>query len=216
MYGTQRTGVRVVLTNVSKPSRIDDYSAWYDSYGAGLLKPGYLANDYRFENPNAIGDDSDPRFAAIYDIVTPDPATAWPDTENSSDYPRDLFRDPRSGLVSPVFRASYALVGTQLASEEHGPLTGVYLALTDGSDDTSRQQWASRVLDTGFFFAVSRLRVIEGFPQPAEWLEIFETDQHDGLGAHTKALTALEPDGPDDGVRNRRAGSFELVSVAKT
>src|SRR5260370_35154168 len=78
MYGVERTGVRFVLSNAADPSRADEYSAWYDTYGAGITHPGFLANAFRFENPGAAGNDDDPRYAAIYDIVTPDPATAWP------------------------------------------------------------------------------------------------------------------------------------------
>jgi hypothetical protein len=121
-------------------------------------------NDFRFENPSAAADDHDPRFAAISDIVTEDPATAWPATEMSRDYATSLFDDPRSAFVSPAFRASYALVGSGSSSGQHGALTGVYLALTDGADDTSRQQWAAEILGTGFFYATSRFRIIEGFP----------------------------------------------------
>src|SRR5258706_577765 len=76
MHGVERTGVRFVLSNAADPSRADEYSAWYDTYGAGITRPGFLANAFRFENPSAAGNDDDPRYAAIYDIVTPDPATA--------------------------------------------------------------------------------------------------------------------------------------------
>ena len=104
MHGVERTGVRFVLSNAADPSRADEYSAWYDTYGAGITRPGFLANAFRFENPSAAGNDDDPRYAAIYDIVTPDPATAWPSTEGSPDYPTYLFDDPRSVLVAPALR----------------------------------------------------------------------------------------------------------------
>ena len=60
MYGVERTGVRFVLSNAADPSRADEYSAWYDTYGAGITRPGFLANAFRFENPGAAGNDDDP------------------------------------------------------------------------------------------------------------------------------------------------------------
>jgi hypothetical protein len=213
MYGIPRTGVRLVLTNAADPTRVNDFGAWYDAYGEALTRIGPLANHFRFENPNAQATDEDPRFAAIYDIATPDPAAAWPDTEKSPDYPTHLFDDPRSGLVSPVFRASYALVGSQQTSGEHGALTGVYLSLTSGADDPSRQQRTSQVLSTGLFYAASRFRLIEGYPDPPEWLEILETDQQDPSKAYGQAINALAPTLPDIRIRPQRAGSFRLVSA---
>src|SRR3954453_6931510 len=111
MYGTRRTRVRLVLTNSTDPTRGDGYSTWYDEYGDALLRIGRLINDFRFEKTSATGDEADPGFAAVYDIATPDPATAWPDTEASPDYPHDLFDDPRSALSPPVLRGSYARLG---------------------------------------------------------------------------------------------------------
>ena len=76
----ERTGVRFVLTNVTDPSRVDDYTAWYDDYENAIIRPGTIANALRFENPDAAGTETDPRYATIYDLVTPDPASAWPAT----------------------------------------------------------------------------------------------------------------------------------------
>ena len=72
----ERTGVRFVLTNATDPGRADDYSAWYDDYESAIIRPGLIANAFRFEDPNAGGTPTDPRYAAIYDIVSPDPASA--------------------------------------------------------------------------------------------------------------------------------------------
>ena len=210
MIETPRTGVRFVFTNLTDPSRADDFGAWYDSYGAALTRPGFLINNFRFENPSAAGTDRDPRFAAVYDIVTPDPAEAWPATETSPNYPRSLFDDPRSLLVSPAFRGSYALVRSLQTPRGHGALTGIYVALTDGDDDISRHRWPERILQTGFYYAASRYRLIEGNPEPAPWLDILETDQPDPLDAFPHAVKAGPPDASD---RRGCAGSFQLVSA---
>jgi hypothetical protein len=139
MHPSRRTGVRFVLANPSDPSRLDEFTDWYDTYSAAITVPGYLANDVHFENPGASGEKDSPRYATIYDIVSTAPATAWPDTEQSPAYPTHLFSDPRAKLVSPALRASYALVGCQLQPGQHGPLTGIHIILSNGGDDTERQ-----------------------------------------------------------------------------
>jgi hypothetical protein len=213
MNGVPRTGVRFVFSNSADPSRADEYSAWYDTYEAGILRPGFLADAYRFENPRALANDDDPRYAAIYDIVTLDPAKAWPDTERSPDYPTYLFDDPRSTLVAPALRASYALVGSLETPRSAGALTGTYIVLSNGADEASRAQWAADVLEIGLFYAASWFRIIEGYPDPPDWLEVFETDQEDPLAAYPRSLEALAPRLPAESIRQRNSGAFRLVSV---
>ena len=193
MHPSSRTGVRFVLANPSDPSRLDEFSDWYDTYSAAITVPGYLANDVHFENPDASGDKTSPRYATIYDIVSPDPATAWPDTEQSPVYPTHLFSDPRARLVSPALRASYALVGLQLQPGQHGPLTGIHVILSNGSGDAERQQREAQILQTGLFYSAARFRIIEGSPAPAEWLEVFETDDPDPLHAYPRAISQTLP-----------------------
>jgi hypothetical protein len=216
---TVRTGVRLVLTNAADLNRTDDYSAWYDDYERAIIRPGVLANAFRFENPRAAGTETDPRYAALYDIVSPDPASAWPDTENSPDYPSYLFDDPRSRLVVPALRASYALTGEAEIDDDQRVLTGVYINLSDGGSDTVRAHRAAALLETGFFYAASRFRVIEGSPEPPTWLEIFETDVQDPLTAYARAfaervhkpLTDRPPRPPAGGILQRSSHSFALV-----
>jgi hypothetical protein len=193
VHPSNRTGVRFVLTNPSDPSRLDEFSDWYDTYSEAITVPGYLANDVHFENPDASGERNSPRYATIYDIVSPDPATAWPDTEHSAAYPTHLFSDPRAKLVSPALRASYALVGSQLQPGQHGPLTGIHVILSNGSGDTERQHQEAQILQTGLFYSAARFRLIEGSPTPPEWLEVFETDDPDPLHAYPRATHHTPP-----------------------
>ena len=72
----ERTGVRFVLANATDLSHADDYRAWYDEFATAIIRPGAIANALRFENLEAAGTETDPRYAAIYDLVTPDPASA--------------------------------------------------------------------------------------------------------------------------------------------
>jgi hypothetical protein len=213
MHETTRTGVRFVLTNPSDPSRLDDFSDWYSTYAAALTVPGYLADAFRFENPDASAGQNHARYATIYDIVTSDPATAWPDTEHAPDYPTHLFSDPRAKLVAPAFRASYALVGSQAQPGGHGPLTGIHVILSNGGGDTERQQREAQVLQTGLFYSASRFRIIEGFPEPAEWLEVFETDARDPLNAYARA-TSDPP--PSAAIKTELSESFRLAGTHKT
>jgi hypothetical protein len=212
-HGIERTGVRFVLSNVADPTRADQYNEWYDAYAANLTLPGFLGDALRFENPGAGGNNDDPRYAAVYEIVTPDPGTAWPQTLKDPAYPTRLFGDPRNALVVPTFRASYELVGSLDTPGEHGALTGTYIVLTDGVGEASCERWAAEVLDTGLFYAASRFRIIEGDPAPPDWLEIFETDQQDPLTAYARSLEALAPRLPTAEVRRRYSGSFRLVSA---
>jgi hypothetical protein len=209
----ERTGIRFVLTNAADASRTDDYNAWYDAYERAIIRPGLIADAFRFENPNAAGTTSDPRYAAVYDIVSRDPGSAWPATENSPDYPRYLFDDPRSRLVVPALRASYALTASLEVDNDHRVLTGVHIILSDGATDIVRARRAAALLETGFFYGASRFRIIEGSPKPPAWLEIFETDLQDPLTAYARAFAALVSQPPAAGVRQRSSHPFALVAA---
>jgi 8-hydroxy-5-deazaflavin:NADPH oxidoreductase len=213
MHPSGRTGVRLVLTNPSDPSRLNEFNDWYNTYSAAITVPGYLANDIHFENPDASGEDNSPRYATIYDIVAPDPATAWPDTEHSPAYPTHLFSDPRAKLVSPALRASYALIGSQLQPGQHGPLTGIHVILSNGSSDTERQHRQAQILQTGLFYSAARFRIIEGSPDPAEWLEIFETDNPDPLHAYPRGTSHTLPPAQ---IQPQLSQSFRLAGARKT
>ena len=208
-----RTGVRLVLTNAADPSRTDDYSAWYDKYERAIIRPGLIANAFRFENPNAAGTETDPRYAALYDIVSPDPASAWPATENSPDYPSYLFDDQRSRLVVPALRASYALTESLETDDDHGLLTGVHIILSEGGTDAARAQRAAALLETGFFYRASWFRVIEGSPEPPVNLEVYETDQQDPLTAYTQACSSLAVQASADGALEQGSHAFVLVAA---
>ena len=213
MHPSSRTGVRFVLANPSDPSRLNEFNDWYDTYSAAITVPGYLANDIHFENPGASGGRNSPRYATIYDIVAPDPAAAWPDTEHSPAYPTQLFSDPRATLVSPALRASYALIGSQLQPGPHGPLTGIHVILSNGGGDTERQHWEAQILQTGLFYSAARFRIIEGSPEPAEWLQVFETDDPDPLHTYLRA-TSHTPPAPQ--IQTQLSESFRLAGARKT
>jgi hypothetical protein len=43
------------------------------------------------------------------------------------------------------------------------------------------------------FYSTARFRIIEGSPKPAEWLEVFETDDPDPLHAYPRATSDTLP-----------------------
>jgi hypothetical protein len=207
MYGVKRTGVRLVLSNTADPARADDTTAWYNTYAAAITHPSLLVNAHRFENVTAAGTATDPRYAEIYDIATPDPADAWPATQALPDYPTSLFDDPRSQLVVPELRGSWALVGTRERPGDQGPLTGIYVVGSNGADDTARAKRATELMRTGIFYVATRFRLIEGFPEATQWLEIFETDAADPVAA-MRTATASPAAQPDPAVKQRFACLF--------
>jgi len=69
------------------------------------------------------------------------------------------------------------------------------------------------LLKTGFFYGATRSRIIEGSPEPPEWLELFETDLQDPLTAYARACDALKSQSPADGVRQRSSRPFVLVAA---
>src|SRR5258708_4949041 len=137
----------------SARAQLDDFTDGYDTCAAAPTARGYLATAFRCENPAASAGQNSPRYATIYDIVTSDPATAWPDTEHSPDYPTHLFSDPRAKLVAPVLRASYALVGSQARPGEHGRLTGIHVVLSNGGGDPGRQPPDAQGPRAGLFYS---------------------------------------------------------------
>jgi hypothetical protein len=115
-------------------------------------------------------------------------------------------------LVSAALRASDALVGSQLRPGEHGPLTGIHVILSDGSGDTERQHRKARILQTGFFYSAARFRIIEGSPEPTEWLEVFETDDPDPLHTYPRATSQMPPASQ---IHPELSQSFRLVGTRK-
>src|SRR5882757_3240315 len=151
MQTYQRTGVRLVLSNNTDPSRPNDFHEWYDLYASHILFPGLLVNCFRFEDTSAAGTEDDPRYAAVYDFVTPELKTAWPRTADHPAYPKHLFDDPRFSLVTAPFRATYELIQSRARPGKHGALTGVVLVLADGTQDSAYERWTNGALETGLF-----------------------------------------------------------------
>jgi hypothetical protein len=92
-----------------------------------------------------------------------------------------------------VLCASYALIGLQFQPGHHGPPTGIHAIPSNGGGDIERPRRESLTLETGLFYSAARSRLIEGFRKPAEWLEIFETEDPGPLDAYYRA-TAQTPD----------------------
>ena len=214
MHATQRTGIRFVLSNPTDPARRQDFDDWYDLYAANILFPGLLVNCYRFHNPDAAGTDDDPAFAAIYDFVATDLATAWPRTEHDPAYPKRLFDDPRGKLVQAPLRGTYALSSSRGITAGDRRLTGITLVMGDGVIDPARADWGNKLVETGLVTAASRFRLVEGEPTPPTWLEVFETDQPDPRDSFARAVDLVGPS-PEPAPRIRSSATFLFHSVVQ-
>ena len=75
------------------------------------------------------------------------------------------------------------------------------------SRGSQRDQWPWRS-----FYAASRFRLIEGYPEPPDSLEVLKTDHQDPSKAYRQALNALAParETPESGATSR---FFRLVSA---
>lgn len=201
--GVERTGVRLVLSNCTEAAQLGEHNKWYDAYGADCTKPGLFANAIRFENPEAAGTDDDPRFLTVYDIVTPDPAVAWPQT---AVHQHHLYPDI-PGFISIVLAGTYAVAGSVGASG-YAATTGMTVVLTD-ADESAMEPFAGAMMETGIFAGATRFTFVEGFPgEPPRHLVMLGTTGADPLSAYAGARNAAGTM-PS---QVRHAGSFTLRS----
>jgi hypothetical protein len=64
-----------------------------------------------------------------------------------------------------------------------------------------------------FDLGQSRFRIIEGSPEPAEWLEVFETDNPDPLHAYPRVTSHTLPASQ---IQPQLTQSFRLAGTRKT
>ena len=63
------------------------------------------------------------------------------------------------------------------------------------------------------FYSAARFRIIEGSPEPAEWLEVFETDDPDPLHTYLRATSHTLPASQ---IQPQLSESFRLAGARKT
>ena len=104
-------------------------------------------------------------------------------------------------------------MGSRLRPGQRGPLKGIHVILSDGGGDAERQQRETQIPRTGLFYSATRFRIIEGFPEPAEWLEVIETDDPDPLHTYRQetSRTLLAPQ-----IQLQLSQSFRLANAGKT
>ena len=194
------TGVRFVLSNFAEPSRWEETAQWYDTYARRLSDPGRLGRSQRLENARAAGTESDPRLLAVYDILDADPSDAWPATEASERYPRDLFAAEPAQFVHAALRGSWTLVGRRGGDfEADAQRAGLLVLLSENGDDTARAAFEQAMIETGVVASSARWRLIEGFPDARGWLETFEIVSGDPASALERTAHVARPDGADYG-----------------
>ena len=101
----------------------------------------------------------------------------------------------------------------RLTPGQHGPLTGIHVILSNGGGDTERQHREAQILQTGLFYSAARFRIIEGSPEPAEWLEVFETDDPDPLHTYPRATRHTLPASQ---IQPQLSQSFRLAGTRTT
>src|SRR3954464_7325278 len=89
----ERTGVRFVLTNVTDPSRADDYSAWYDDYESAIIPPRRDRKRVSVRKPRRRRDCGRPALRGALRHRHSRSGVGRPTIENSPEYPRHLFAD---------------------------------------------------------------------------------------------------------------------------
>ena len=212
------TGLRVVLSNCADASREADFNAWYDAYAVDILWPRQLVNVQRYCNPARPGDAAQARYLALYDIVTPDPAIAWPETRDHPTRPR---RD-KSPLLDTVLAATYRI--ERATGPARSGVTGV-LAVFSDCNDTARadeaRAWRERLLSeamAGGVFTRASLSVnVEGVPEQPQYLNVFETTRPDAMTACGAVLAQLQPGAalaPPACVRSRYCDAWRGIFMA--
>ncbi len=212
------TGLRVVLSNCADASREAEFNAWYDAYAVDILWPRQLVNVQRYCNPARPGDALQPRYLALYDIVTPDPAIAWPETRDHPTRPR---RD-KSPLLDTVLAATYKI--ERATGPARSGVTGVLAVFSDCSDAARADEaraWRERLLSeamaSGVFARASLSVNVEGVPEQPQHLNVFETTRSDVMAACEAVLGRLQPGGAlasPPGVRIRHCDAWDGIFMA--
>jgi len=212
------TGLRVVLSNCADASREAEFNAWYDAYAVDILWPRQLVNVQRYCNPARPGDALQPRYLALYDIVTPDPAIAWPETRDHPTRPR---RD-KSPLLDTVLAATYKI--ERVAGPARSGVTGVLAVFSDCSDAARADEtraWRERLLSeamaSGVFARASLSVNVEGVPEQPQHLNVFETTWTDAMAACEALLAQMQPGGtlaPPACVRMRYCDAWSNIFMA--
>lgn len=191
------TGLRVVLSDCADAAREAEFNAWYDGYAVDILWPRQLINVQRYRNPDRRGDASHPRYLALYDIVTPDPALAWPETRDHPTRPRR----EKSELLDTVLAATYKI--QHATGPARAAVTGVLALFTDCADEVQthaardwREAILRQVMAGGDFLRASLSANVEGAPAQPQYLHVFETTRPDPVRACRSVLARIDAGGP--------------------
>jgi hypothetical protein len=166
------TAVRFVLSNCAEPGREAELDEWYDAYAADCTRPGLLVNALRYENREAAGDDADPRYAAVYDVVG-DPERAWPETK---DHPSREFHSS-SSLLSVALRATYRRIEPIFPVGSTPLPESITIVLGDADEGIA--EFMRDVVAQGLATRATRYELVEGSPAPPQYLELYERDGPD-------------------------------------
>jgi hypothetical protein len=212
MHETRRTGVRFVLTNPSDPGRLDDFTDWYDTYAEALTVPATSPTPSISRTPTPPPGRT---ARATRRSTTSSPPT--PRRPGPTPSTRPTTRPTCSATRAPGWSRRHSAPPTPSSDPRPGRAStagpGIHVILSNGGDDTGRQHREAQVLQTGLFYSAARFRIIEGSPEPAEWLEVFETDARDPLDTFAQAPSDTPSTPAIEAVLSE---SFRLVSTSNT
>lgn len=202
--GDKQRGIRIAVLNCTDSSRVGELQAWYDTYAAQCTMPGLFTTALRYENPHVSGTPDDPGFLSLYDILAPDLATAWPETEV---HMKSLYRD-YPDYISVVMAGTYGLVSSTDVSDRKEAPAGVFVLLSDAGEAVLRE-FTSKALESGPCTKASLYSFVEGFPdEPGQHMLVLETSATDPVTALKEVHELAASVRPEV----RLAGSFRLVS----
>jgi hypothetical protein len=175
MTRPEPTGVRLVLSNCAEPGREPELDNWYNDYAADCTRPGLLVNVVRYRNcmPGA-----NPRYAAVYDTVDARVERVWPETQHHPD--RKVHE--RSPLLDVVLKATYRRI-PPLIPVNGAPLPrAIALVLSDYPDSAPSDEVSHcadnrirSVVESHGAARASRYGIVDGEPNPPQFLEIYES-----------------------------------------
>jgi hypothetical protein len=185
------TGVRLVLASCTDPARDREFNAWYDEYAASLTAPGYFADASRYRALQTGAAVDRPTYASLYSIRMADPAVAWPQTHQ---WFESRGGHPLSPLLKVAFRATYA----HLAGPADNPAwasLGVRLADGPTASDHACESWlasyASVVAETRTGLELTAYRIVDGAPDPPQFLELYRARTHSAAKAYQELQAGL-------------------------
>lgn len=208
-------GLLVVMANAKNPDDEASMNEWYNhTHLPDLTMSGIFRDATRYMNPAARGDQTDPRFIAIYETDRQDVARAR--AENLSG--RDKWRDDGSGgaPIIPTMMAGYVRIGAGSPNLSGKKTAGILVSMNDcePANDAAYNNWydvvhVPEVLGTELYWSAVRYKNADPSDGNPLYLAVYETEMDAAQARDELAARGLNR-GPGHGAR-RFANWFNLI-----